>query len=156
MQILKENPEKGYFIVKLNATDKFNMMDQMADVLCETGYVKESYKQAVKDREKVFPTGLPFEAYGVAIPHTDIEHVNKKCVMLALLEKPVEFVIMATDDDVCEVEAAFMLALMEPHAQLEMLQNLIMVCQDVDILNTIKDPDNNLDQIIEIMDGLMA
>ena len=155
MQILKENLEKGYLVVKLSADDKFEMMDTMSGLMVEKGFVKESYTDAIKEREKVFPTGLPFEAYGVAIPHTDIEHVNTKAIMLGILEKPVEFVIMGTDDDTCQVEAAFMLALTEPHAQLEMLQSLMAVCQDVSTLQTIKAAED-IDAITEIMDKLMA
>ena len=31
---------------------------RLADVLTQQGYVKDSYKQAILDREALFPTGL--------------------------------------------------------------------------------------------------
>lgn len=34
--------------------------------------------QALKDREAEFPTGINTGEKGVAIPHTDVSHVNKK------------------------------------------------------------------------------
>ena len=42
-----------------------------ADELYKTGYVKESYGASVAERERDFPTGLPTEPYGIAIPHTN-------------------------------------------------------------------------------------
>lgn len=158
MQILTENFEKGYLVAKLDVQDtnnKFETLDAMSHVMVEKGFVKESYIEAVKEREKVFPTGLPMEAMGVAIPHTDSIHVNKKAIMCGIVEKPVEFVVMATDDDKVEVEVLFMLAIVKPDDQIVMLSQLIETCQDVSVLKTIKEA-TDIDAITEIMDGLMA
>ena len=81
MQILKEDLEKGYLVAKVDTKDKFETLEAMGKLMVEKGFVKESYIEAVQEREKVFPTGLPMEALGVAIPHTDSIHVNKKAVM---------------------------------------------------------------------------
>lgn len=91
MEILKENIEKGYLVAKVDATDKFGVLREMGNVLVEKGWVKDTYPGAVIEREKVFPTGLPMEAMGVAIPHTDAIHVNKKAVFCGILDKPVDF-----------------------------------------------------------------
>lgn len=158
MQILTENLEKGYLVARLDAQDtkdKFSTLDTMSHVMVEKGFVKESYVEAVKEREKVFPTGLPMEAMGVAIPHTDSIHVNKKAIMCGIVEKPVEFVVMATDDDKVQVEVLFMLAIVKPDDQIVMLSQLIETCQDVSVLKTIKEA-TDIDAITEIMDGLMA
>ena len=154
VQILKENATQGYMVTKLDATDKFDALQQMSGVLVEKGWVKESYVEAIQEREKVFPTGLPMETIGIAIPHTDCIHVNTKCIMVGILEKPVEFVVMATDDDVCEVEVMFMLGIMKPHDQLEMLSMLIDTCQNAETISTIK-AGTDMEKITEIMDALM-
>ena len=39
--------------------------------------MKETFGQALIDREAVFPTGLKTETFEIAIPHTDVEHVEE-------------------------------------------------------------------------------
>lgn len=155
MQILHEDLEKGYLVVKVDSADKFETLDKMGTLMVEKGLVKESYVEAVKEREKVFPTGLPMEAFGVAIPHTDSIHVNRKAIMCGILEQPNEFVMMGTDDEKVQCEMAFMLAIISPDDQIAMLAKLVETCQDVSVLNTIKKAED-MDAIIEIMDKLMA
>ena len=155
MQILKENLEKGYLVVKADTTDKFETLKTMGALMAEKGFVKESYIEAVQEREKVFPTGLPMEALGVAIPHTDSIHVNKKAVMCGILERPVEFVVMGDDEARVQVEVVFMLAIVKPDDQIAMLAQLVETCQNVSVLQTIKTAED-MNAITEIMDGLTA
>lgn len=155
MEILLENLDKGYLVVKVCGEDKFDTLTQMGNLMIEKGFVKDTYTDAVKAREVVFPTGLPMEAFGVAIPHTDSIHVNKKAIMCGIFEKPNDFVMMATDDEIVSCEMAFMLAIISPDDQIEMLGKLIENCQDVEMLNTIKKAED-LDAINGIMEKLMA
>ena len=50
---------------------------EIADRLYKKGLVKETFGQALIDREAVFPTGLKTETFEIAIPHTDVEHVEE-------------------------------------------------------------------------------
>ena len=106
----------------------------IASKLVEKEYVKESYVDAVIERERVYPTGLPTETYGVAIPHTDIVHVNEPGIGIAFLQEPVPFVMMGTDDVEITVKAIFMLAVKEPKAQLHLLEKLMDIFQDQQVL----------------------
>ena len=99
--------------------------------LFDEQYVKESYIQAVVAREKKYATGLPTEIYGVAIPHTDIA--------IGILNKPVKFIMMGTDDTEIDVKVVFMLAVKEPQEQLQLLEKLMTIFQDKNILNNIVD-----------------
>ena len=155
MQILKEDLEKGYLVAKVDTKDKFETLEAMGKLMVEKGFVKESYIEAVQEREKVFPTGLPMEALGVAIPHTDSIHVNKKAVMCGILESPVEFVVMGDDEARVQVEVIFMLAIVKPDDQSAMLAQLVETCQNVSVLQTVKEA-ADMDAIKKIMDGLMA
>jgi PTS system galactitol-specific IIA component len=50
-----------------------NVLKIMGDYLYENDYVKETYTNAVIEREKTYPTGLEIpNAINVAIPHADI------------------------------------------------------------------------------------
>ncbi|CAM2982842.1 PTS galactitol transporter subunit IIA [Streptococcus agalactiae LMG 14747] len=92
--------------------------------------VKESFVEAVIEREAIFPTGLQFDGYGVALPHTDAEHVEETQIAVMTLEKPVTFTQMATVDQEVTVQLIIMLAIKEAHSQVEMLQKLIQLLQD--------------------------
>ena len=126
-----------------NMKTKEEALSYLADKLISKGIVKESYKQAIIDREHVFPTGLQFEAYGIAIPHTDVEHVNKEQIALMTLKDAVSFYQMGTNDVEVPVRVIFMLALKEAHSQLTMLQQLMEVLQDKDIMERILSMDEN-------------
>ena len=70
------------------------VLKTVASNMANKGLVKQSYINAIIEREKEYPTGLPTPGVSVAIPHTDIEHVNKKSISFAVLKNPVEFYIM--------------------------------------------------------------
>lgn len=110
----------------------------MANTLLSKGYVKETYPNAILKREKEFSTGLPGNGYGVAIPHTDPEHVNQSIMAVGLLKKPVKFKMMGNHDEQIEVELCFMLALKESHSHIQILQRLMNVIQDEAIMKKIK------------------
>jgi len=58
--------------------------------------------------------------------------------LVGVLEKPVTFEMMASKDVFLEVELIFMLAIKQPENQLEMLQKLMLLCQDEKNLQLLK------------------
>ena len=67
------------------------VLSAVADAMCEMGLVKDTYKQAILDREKEFPTGLNTGGCNIAIPHADVTHVNEASICVGILEEPVMF-----------------------------------------------------------------
>ena len=124
-----------------NISSKEEALTYLSDKLIEKGIVKESYKEAILNREKVFPTGLQFEKYGIAIPHTDVEHVYKEQIAVMTLENPVSFYQMGINDVEVSVKVIFMLALKEAHSQLTILQQLIEILQDKEIMESLMNMD---------------
>ncbi len=124
-----------------NISSKEEALTYLSDKLIEKGIVKESYKEAILNREKVFPTGLQFEKYGIAIPHTDVEHVYKEQIAVMTLENPVSFYQMGINDVEVSVKVIFMLALKEAHSQLTILQQLIEILQDKEIMEKLMNMD---------------
>ncbi|WP_214780578.1 PTS sugar transporter subunit IIA [Exiguobacterium sp. s22] len=118
--------------------DRFeDVLDKMANHLYELGIVKESYIEAVLEREKTYATGLPTNSYSVAIPHTDSEHVNEKAISLAILKNPVPFGIMGEANAQTPVKLVFMLAMDEKESQLTLLQNLMQIFQNENTLEAL-------------------
>lgn len=114
----------------LHAESDQDALEQMANMLLKQGIVKESYIPAVKARELEYSTGLQCEDMGVAIPHTDAEHVNVQAIGIGVLDEPVFFAQMGTPEIKVEVKVIFMLAIKEPHKQMEFLQALMSVFAD--------------------------
>ena len=142
--------DSGLFAVGLDAKTKDDIMESMGGRFVELGYCKPSYVQALKDREVEFPTGIDIDGAGVAMPHTDVSHVNRAGIGIATLKEPVEFVHMATDDVPVEVRVVFMLAVDNPNKHLEKIQNILAVFQDKQALERIMSA-KEADEIVEII-----
>ena len=108
-----EKLKEELIIPGLEAKSSDDIFEALGGKLVKQGYCKESYVQALKDREAEFPTGINTGEKGVAIPHTDVSHVNKKGIAIATLKQPVEFVEMGTDDEYVNAQVVFMLAVDE-------------------------------------------
>ena len=89
----------------------------LASEMYKKNYVKEEYIQAIQEREKEYPTGLPSTPPGIAIPHANYEMVNKTTLAIATLKDPVLFHNMENNNG-------------EPHGQVEMLQKIVGIIQD--------------------------
>ena len=110
-------------------TDR-EVLSAMTDYLCEKGIVKDTYKQAILEREQSFPTGLKTGGINVAIPHADICHVNEAAICVAVLKTPAPFRAMDEPDNDVPVSLGIMLALTEAHGHIEMLQRIVKLIQN--------------------------
>lgn len=128
MELKNVISEELVFFLDVRDTDE--LFETMATSLQEKGLVKSSYLQAIKQREKEFPTGLATEQFGVALPHTDAEHVNEEAISIGILRQPVTFQHMGMGAQDVEVKLVFMLALQKPENQLEVLQTVMSLIQN--------------------------
>lgn len=55
--------------------DQDEFFDKMTDKLLELGYVKDTFRDAIKTREANYPTALPVEPYPVAI-HIQTQRIS--------------------------------------------------------------------------------
>lgn len=150
----KENTQlvlnKELILLNLDAKNQTDALSKIAVNLEELGFVKNSYKQALIEREKTFPTGLQGSKIGIAIPHTDARHVNKQSISVAVLHQPVEFTHMGSENQKVSVKIIFMLAIEKPDSQLEMLQKLIGLIQKEEMLQKIIKSDSHK-KVLEIL-----
>ncbi len=125
-------------LLSANVADSTEIIRLLGNELYKTGYVKESFIEAAIERESRLPTGLPLGgAFNAAIPHTDIEHVYKPALALATLAHPVPFQNMAVPAETVPVSLVFLLALEQPKAQIEMLQEIASVLQAPDVVTAL-------------------
>lgn len=147
--IYKELDEAIIF-TRLQAKTYEDVMNQVGGALIREGYAKDSYVDALVTREQEFPTGLDVDGIGVAIPHSDVSHVIKPGVAIAILDKPVDFILMGSDDEHVDVRIIFMLAVVNPSEHLGQLQKILAVIQDTVVLNKLLNV-NEKKEIIEIV-----
>ncbi len=75
--------------------DRGELFRRLGVVLAEKGYVKETWLDAILEREKNYPTGLQCETIGVALPHVDPQYLLKPYIAIVKPTAPVEFEGMA-------------------------------------------------------------
>lgn len=114
----------------LEADNQEQLFDQVATLLEEKKVVTETYRSALIEREKLFPTGLDMEFLGkdlpnVAIPHTDTIHNLTENVVVVRLEKPVTFHNMIAPDKEVEVSLLFFIINNSSSSQTNILAQLM-------------------------------
>ena len=124
-------------IENLNAATTEEALTIMSNMLLAKGYVKESFPEAILEREKHYPSGLPMEGHKIAIPHTDSEHVHKSVILFARLANPLEFASMGDPDEKIQVSLISMFALAEKKEIGQMLEVLITAYSNNDVLDAI-------------------
>lgn len=130
--------EKNIF-VNVDVKDFPELITTIAQPLIEEQDVVEEFPLQVIKREENFPTGLPTEPIGVAIPHTDAKYVHHNRVTIATLKNPIQMEVMGgMDDTKIEVSIVFLLALGQSNKQLNILQKLMGILPDADLLERIK------------------
>ena len=132
-----EQLDKELIHIGVEASNCEEALTALGKVFIKEGYCKETYIEALKEREKEFPTGLDINGYGVAIPHTSVTHVNKAGTGIAILKSPVTFLQMGTDDEEVEVGILFMLAVVEPQQHLQDLKRILAIIQDNAVLSSL-------------------
>lgn len=114
------------------------------------GLAKDTFESALKEREATYPTGLQLEKIGVAIPHSDAEHIIEEFISVVTVEEPVTFKSMEDANKTVEASIVFVLGLKKAEDQLATLQAIMQVIQDQEVLDSLLEAKNN-DEVLEIL-----
>ena len=120
-------------ITDLKAASSEEATLALANLMHEQGYTTADYAEAVLAREKVYATGLPTNP-PVAIPHADAGLAIAPGIAVGMLQNPVTFMVMGTEDVPTQVAFVFLLAVKDPKAQVVWLKGLIEFVQQADNL----------------------
>ena len=141
-------------VIGLKATNRDRAIETLAKLMLDNDCVEESFLNAVLEREKVFPTGLATTPFGVALPHTDCEHVKRTRIAVGVLSNPVEFHAMDDPDATIEVKLIFLMAIRESEALINILQKLAEVFQTPEVLDRISAA-SSPSQVTQILESQM-
>lgn len=148
----KEMIRRDLTILDLEAADCKQVMEHMAGIFLEKGYVKDSYLGALMEREEKYPTAIPLPVESVAIPHTMPEHIVREFIAPIRLAHPVEWGEMSDPSTTTPVRMIFMLGLLGKE-HIELLQVLVHNFQRqewLDKLAAAKTEDEFYDAVMEL------
>lgn len=121
----------------VEASNYKEVLEILGSILYEKGYVKDTYTEALLEREEKSPTGLPVTPVSIAIPHTDPCHVIRPCVIILKMKHAVKFKEMANPDNYVEAVWIFGLVFSDGKKQLPLLASVISLAQDETAMNTL-------------------
>lgn len=130
--------EKSAIQLQLDANDSTEVITTLGNLLLKAGHVQPTFVAGALERESTLPTGLILGGdINAAIPHTDVIHVIRPALAMATLKKPVVFRNMVDSEEEVSVQIVFVMALKEPHQQIEMLQEVAGVLQDNNVIKAL-------------------
>lgn len=123
--------------------------------LIESGYVKESFKDAIIARENEYPTGLVLENINLAIPHTDTEHIKEPFVYINRLKNKIEFNQMGNEEDTVSVKDVWMLGIKDGAKQVDLLAFIMEIFSDPDFIKKYQAIDE-AEELLELLESKIS
>ena len=133
-----EQLRENLILMDMDSKSSDEVFEQLGGTLVKEGFCKESYVDALKIREKDYPTGVDMEGVCFAMPHTDRTHVNEMAIAVGIPRKDVSFMHMGTTDQEVKARLILMLAVTDPNAHIDTLQCLIGLFQDPGFMERIR------------------
>jgi len=137
--------DESLILVHDKAETREEIINKLGKLLFDQGFVKDSYTQAVIDRERTYPTGLQAKVAGVAVPHTDTDHVNHPAIAIATLANPINFHVMGSPEDQVPVEIVIMLAVHDAKLVIPILRKVIFILENDQALLKMKNANSKIE-----------
>ena len=130
--------EEDLVFYNLPFVNQDQLFDFMADKLEKKGYVTKGFREAIKKREKEYPTGLKISGLNVAIVHTEAVFSNTEKLMVIKPKEPITFKNLE-DLQPIEVDLVLGLILNDSNTHLEILQKISTLLQEQKVIKEIQD-----------------
>lgn len=123
------------------ALDRRELLQKMAEIAFENGWVKEGFAQALLEREEKYPTGIHAPGSGIAIPHADAEWTVVPGMVVAVLGQPVVFEPMGGQGGEVQANLVFLLLISDPDDHVAFLSALADFISDAEKLQQLRQGD---------------
>jgi PTS system galactitol-specific IIA component len=104
------------------------LLTLLAERAHQAGYVHAGFKDALLERERGYPTGLPSKT-PAAIPHADPQWVITPGIGVALLHHPIEFHQLGAPTQTVAVHLVLLLLVTDPKEQATVLSRVVAMLQ---------------------------
>lgn len=129
-------PELVFF--DFEANDRFDFFKKLGAELSKGNFIKDTWYDAITEREKNYPTGLAAPSVNFAVPHTDPEHLEKAYIAVVLPKKPIVFEAMGGMGNDVPAQIIMNLGVKQhEECQVAILQALMMIFLDEDAVSNI-------------------
>lgn len=118
--------------LQIGEADREGALRHLCGLLVEGGLAKDSYADAIVEREASYPTGLQFEGIAIGLPHAGSSHVLRTGIALGRTRAPISFQRMDDPSVEVPVDLIVMLSLKEPELHVEILAALIGFLADAE------------------------
>lgn len=125
----KEMLHEDTIFLTIDANDRDDLFEQIAERLNKLGYVKDSYAEALKKREDEFPTGLVTKYLSIALPHVDPENINKPFIAAVKNAKLIHMLQMGSNEDM-KAQYFFFLGITDSSHQVVLLQKFMLLLRN--------------------------
>lgn len=123
-----------FYNVSINSQN--DLFDFMADKLISKKYVNEGFRDAIKKREKEYPTGLELDGLNVAITHTESEYAKSKKLIIIKPEETITFRNIENFEPI-EVDLVFGIVLNNTNGHLEILKKISLLFQEKKLIEEV-------------------
>ncbi len=130
--------DERFIVLDANVHSAEECIRLMATRFEEYGYVEPGYADAVIEREKSLPTGLPGKEINLAIPHTNNKLVIKPAIGVVIPCRPVEFSMMGKKETKLNCEVILPLVVKDSKQQIGMLKKMMKIIQDGELIRRLK------------------
>lgn len=121
-------------LLNVEGDTRDEVLYNIASVIMQKGIGKDTFYDALIERENSYPTGLPIGEINVAIPHTYPEHINEEAITIAIPQKPVLFHNMGAKEEELLVHVVVCLTMRKMDDNVKLLPALMGFFADEDNL----------------------
>lgn len=132
-----------------NIENQNSLFETFGKILINKNYVDSNYIEAIKEREKSYPTGISTSNYAVAIPHVDAKYAKVNTIFVATSKNGIEFED-AEEDRNLKVKIVFGIIIKDHDSHIDFLVQISNLIQNESLLDSIynaKDSENIKDII---------
>ena len=137
-------------LYSVDCEDQKSLFSFLNGQLLGRGMVRETFYNALTEREKNFPTGIVDDPFNIALPHVDSEHVKTNALIVCRLKNEVMFHRMDKVVDTIPVKMVFLLLIQNEKMHVEALMNLTNLWTDQKFMNELLTLDKKDDLVHEL------
>ena len=128
--------DQDLFIKDSNLKNQNSLFEEFGKILINKEYVDFNYIAAIKEREKLYPTGISTSSYAVAIPHVDAKYAKVNTMYVITSKDGIEFEDSEEDKDI-KVKIIFGIIIKNHNSHIDFLVQISKLIQNENLLKKI-------------------
>lgn len=128
--------DKDLFIKNVDFENQNTLFENIGKILIGKDYVVPEYIEAIKEREKSYPTGITTSSFCVAIPHVDAKYAKANTMYVVTSEKGIEFEDAEEDRNI-KAKIAFGIVIKNHDSHIDFLVQISRLIQNEELLEKI-------------------